>query len=174
MTNESEFQPRSTLSWGVPSHKWGVDIHPDMFSDTWFWADHFNAWMVTHMSHMRCSDMAKACSDSVAIPKFHTLGLSTPHGLKTQVCSNRDVRQPLNRDGTSWVVCPIHSPNEALTMFHRSVSGGYQSQKMGCFPLTHHLGGYFDHGKILKPHVEVGACKWLLGLCTSAAAITLR
>ena len=32
------------------------------------------------------------------------------------------------------------------------VSGGYQSQTMvGCFHLTHHLGGDFDHGKIVRP-----------------------
>ena len=32
-----------------------------------------------------------------------------------------------------------------------TVSGGYQSQKWGCFPLTHYLGGDFDHGKTMRP-----------------------
>ena len=31
--------------------------------------------------------------------------------------------------------------------------GGYQSQKMGLFPLTYHLGGDFGHGKIMRPEV---------------------
>ena len=32
-----------------------------------------------------------------------------------------------------------------------TVSGGYQSQKMGaCFP-SHHLGGDFDPDKIMRP-----------------------
>ena len=43
-----------------------------------------------------------------------------------------------------------------------TVSGGYQSQKWGCFPITHHLGGDFDHGKTMRP-VKLQACTcWLL------------
>ena len=33
-----------------------------------------------------------------------------------------------------------------------TVSGGViKVRKCGCFPLTHHLGGDFDHGKIMRP-----------------------
>ena len=38
-----------------------------------------------------------------------------------------------------------------------TVSGGYQSQNMGCFPLTHHLGGDFDHGKNMRPALCVNS-----------------
>ena len=42
-----------------------------------------------------------------------------------------------------------HQPVSGVIIL--TVSGGYQSQKMGLFPLTHHLGGDFDHGKIMRP-----------------------
>ena len=31
------------------------------------------------------------------------------------------------------------------------VSGVIKVRKCGCFPLTHHLGGDFDHGEIMRP-----------------------
>ena len=35
--------------------------------------------------------------------------------------------------------------------------GVVKVRKCGCFPLTHHLGGDFDHGKIMRPVVGVPA-----------------
>ena len=37
--------------------------------------------------------------------------------------------------------------------------------KWGCFPLTHHLGGDFDHGKIMRPVILMTfrkSCNWEL------------
>ena len=39
---------------------------------------------------------------------------------------------------------------------------------IGCFPLTHHLGGGFDHGRIMRPGLVVGSgwltCNEVLGI----------
>ena len=43
-----------------------------------------------------------------------------------------------------------------------TVSEGYQSQKMGVFPLTHHFWGDFDHVRMMRP-----VCAFLLAPDTS-------